>query len=89
LFFYNTSQVYTIGLDVTYMQLYSADLYDEWVDITRGRVEQPGRVIASRFGAAYVFSDLEHEDFMREAQNDPALREVYRDDDAVIYEVRP
>jgi hypothetical protein len=89
LFFFNTSQVYTIGLDVTYMQLYSADLYDEWVDITRGEVEQPGSVIASRFDASYVFSDLKHGDFIDEAHADPVLSEVYRDDDAVIFEVNP
>ena len=87
--FFNTSQVYTIGLDVTYMQLYSADLYVEWVDITRGEVEQPGSVIASRFGASYVFSDLKHDDFIDEAHADPGLSEVYRDDYAVIFEVNP
>jgi hypothetical protein len=89
LFFFNTSQVYTIGLDVTYMQLYSADLYDEWVNITRGEVEQPGDVIASRFGASYVFSDLKHGDFIDEAHADPGLSEVYRDDYAVIFAVSP
>ena len=87
LFFYNTSNIYTIGLDATYMQLYSADLYEEWVDITRGRVERPSEVIAARFGASYVFSDLKHEDFMREAEDDRGLIEVYRDEYAVIYEV--
>ncbi len=87
LFFYNTASVYTIGLDVTYMSLYDADLYDEWVDITRGRVQEPGAVIAERFGAAYVFSDLDHEAFLEEAARDPLLREVYRDGDAVIFEV--
>ncbi|GAB4477244.1 MAG: hypothetical protein Kow00124_20190 [Anaerolineae bacterium] len=87
LFFYNTASVYTIGLDVTYMSLYDADLFDEWVDISRGRVEEPGAVIADRFGADYVFSDLDHGAFLEQAARDPLLREVYRDGDAVIFEV--
>ncbi|MCB8939548.1 MAG: hypothetical protein H6655_14140 [Ardenticatenaceae bacterium] len=87
LFFYNTNAVYTAGLDPTFMELEDAALFDRWVDITRGRVEQPGAAIRDEFGAAYVFSDLNHGDFMDEAANDPLLQEVYRDDYAVIYQV--
>ena len=89
LFFYNTNNVYTIGLDVTYMQLFSHELYDEWRAITRGEVEEPGRAIAEDFGARYVFSDLDHERFMDRAEDDPRLREIYRDEYAVIYAVEP
>ena len=87
LFFYNTSNIYTIGLDPTYMERYDPRLYAEWVKITRGEVEQPGAVIRSRFGAAYVLSDLKHTAFLRRAKGDPHLREVYRDPDAVIFAV--
>jgi hypothetical protein len=85
LFFYNTEVVYLVGLDPTYLELYDADLYNEWVDITRGRVEQPSQVIRERFGGQHVFSDLNHDDFIEQAQADPQLKEVYRDDDAVIF----
>jgi intracellular septation protein A len=85
LFFYNTDVVYTVGLDPTYLELYDADLDNEWVDITQGRVEQPGQVIRERFGSQYVFSDLNHDDFIEQANADPQLKEVYRDDDAVIF----
>lgn len=87
LFFYNTSNVYTVGLDPTYMELYDARLYDEWVQITRGRVEQPSETIRSLFGGAYVFSDLKHERFLERAEDDAGLRKVYRDEYAVIFEV--
>lgn len=87
LFFYNTNAVYTAGLDPTFMELHDADLFEEWVDITRGRVENPSNVIRSRFNAEYVFSDLKHDTFMDEAESDPNLAEVYRDDYAVIYQV--
>ena len=87
LFYYNTHNTYLIGLDPTYLQLYDAGLYDLWVDITRGEVEHPSRIIATRFDSQYVHTDLQHRDFLKVAAQDPGLREVYRDDQAVIFEV--
>jgi hypothetical protein len=87
LFFYNPDNRYTIGLDPTYMELHDAALFDEWVRITRGQVERPGAVIQSRFGASYVISDLQHEAFIRQAQDDPRLSEVYRDETAIVFAV--
>lgn len=87
LFFYNSASVYTAGLDPTYLQLYDHELYELWVDITRGEVERPSGAIAGRFGGAYVVSDLRHEAFLRRAADDPGLGEVFRDGDAVVYQV--
>lgn len=87
LFFYDTVNTYTVGLDPTYLQLADAQLYDDWEAITRGKVEQPSAKIASEFGARYVFSDLAHEAFLGQAESDPGLQEVYRDRTAVIYRV--
>jgi len=87
LFFYNTHNTYLAGLDPTYLQLYDRDLYDIWVDITRGRVEQPSRLILEQFAARYIHTDLKHGNFLRQAENDPGLVEVYRDEQAVIFQV--
>lgn len=87
LFFYNTHNTYLVGLDPTYLQLYDADLYDLWVDITQGNVQNPSRIIATTFDARYVHTDLNHGDFLQVAAQDPGLREVYRDDQAVVFEV--
>ncbi|HEX2997685.1 MAG TPA: hypothetical protein VHP14_22875 [Anaerolineales bacterium] len=87
LFYYNTHNTYLIGLDPTYLQLYDADLYDLWVEITQGDVENPSRIIASTFDARYIHTDLHHQDFLRVAAEDPGLKEVYRDDQAVVFEV--
>ncbi|MCB8950303.1 MAG: hypothetical protein H6653_20030 [Ardenticatenaceae bacterium] len=87
LFFYNTNAVYTAGLDPTFMELEDEAFFDRWVDITQGRVDEPGAAIRDEFGAAYVFSDLNHDNFMDAAEGDPLLQEVYRDDYAVIYQV--
>ncbi|MFQ5612157.1 MAG: hypothetical protein ACE5H9_08490 [Anaerolineae bacterium] len=87
LYFHNTHNTYLVGLDPTYLQLYDADLYDLWVDITRGRVEAPAQTIADTFGSSHVLTDLRHKSFLRQAESDPGLVEVYRDEYAAIFEV--
>lgn len=87
LFYYNTHNTYLIGLDPTYLQLYDAGLYDQWVEITQGDVENPSQVIATVFDARYVHTDLNHKDFLEAAARDPGLEEVYRDAQAVIFRV--
>jgi hypothetical protein len=87
LFYYNTHNTYLVGLDPTYLQLYDRDAYDLWVLITRGEISQPSQFIANHFHSRYVHSDLKHGDFLRQAEKDPGLHEVYRDDQAVIFEV--
>jgi hypothetical protein len=87
LFYYNTHNTYLIGLDPTYLQLYNADLYDLWVDITHGDVKNPSQIIATTFNSRYIHTDLNHREFLQVALKDPRLKEVYRDDQAVIFEV--
>jgi hypothetical protein len=87
LFYYNTHNTYLVGLDPTYLQLYDAELYDAWVEITQGDVNNPSQIIATTFGSRYVHTDLNHRDFLRVAAEDTGLREVYRDDQAVVFEV--
>jgi hypothetical protein len=87
LFFYNTHNTYLIGLDPTYMQIYDPELFALWIEITQGRVTNPAQIIALRFGSQYIHTDLKHDNFLRVAAQDPLLKEVYRDTDAVIFEV--
>lgn len=87
LFFYHPEGIYTAGLDPTFLQLADAELYDEWVLITQGKVDQPSAAIRERFGGQYVFTDTNHEAFIERADEDTGLQEVYRDDEVVIYQV--
>jgi len=87
LFFYNTQNTYLIGLDPTYMLYYNQDLYFSWVDITEGKIENPSAMIAGNFGSDYVLSDLNHKKFLKVAEKDPGLVEVFRSDDSVVYQV--
>jgi hypothetical protein len=57
------------------------------VDITQGDVEDPSGIIATTFDSRYIHTDLDHRDFLEVAAQDPGLKEVYRDDQAVIFEV--
>lgn len=88
LLFYNPNMIYTVGLDPTYMEIHNAGLFNQWVDLTQGNVDETGRVIWDQFGAQYIFSDLNHDDFLRRAAGDPLLTELYRDDQAVIFAVQ-
>jgi len=87
LFYHNTHNTYLIGLDPTYMQIYDENLYKLWVSVTQGKVEEPSSVIQQEFGTNYVLTDLRHEDFLEQAANDPNMVEMYRDEDAVIFQV--
>jgi len=89
LFFHNTWNTYLIGLDPTYLHLKDPDLYDLWVDITRGKEKEPSVQIYERFAAEYVITDLAHDGFIDQASEDSGMEELYRDEEAVIYRIQP
>jgi hypothetical protein len=89
LFYYNTQNIYLVGLDPTYLQLADKHLWDEWVAITQGKIENPSTIIRSTFGAEYIVSDRNHSDFEREARKDPNLEQVYGDQYSLIWRVVP
>lgn len=88
LFFYDTHNVYVVGLDPTYLSLYDLELYRLWRAVSSGALANPSSIIRERFGAAYVFTDTLHERFLQVAAADPGLEEVFRSPTAVIYRVR-
>ena len=88
LFFYNQHNNYIIGLDPTFMQRDDAARYDEWVALTQGRGEHFAKAIQNDFVATYILSDHQHRDFLRRAAQDPQIKEVYRDKDAVIFAIQ-
>ena len=87
LFFYNTHNTYLIGLDPTYLQIADPNLFALWEKITRGEVKNLSAVITSKFSAQYIHTDLNHNNFIKAAEQDPGLKEVYRDNQALIFEV--
>lgn len=88
LFFYNSDVTYTAGLDPTFMELQDPALFDAWVDITQGRVDNPSQQIREQFNATFIFSDLKHTSFLEVAEQDPSLVEVFRDEYGVVFHVK-
>lgn len=88
LFFWNTHNVYVVGLDATFMSLYDAELYQVWRSISSGSMPNPSTVLRERFGAEHVFSDTRHAAFLRQAAADSALEQVFRSPAAVVFRVR-
>jgi len=88
LFFHNTWNTYLIGLDPTFMQIKDPELFDQWVSITRSEVENPAHLIYQEFAAEYVLTDLSHKKFIERAGQDPEMVEIFRDNEAIIFQVQ-
>jgi len=88
LLFHNTWNTYLIGLDPTFMQIKDPELFDQWVSITRGEEENPAHQIYQDFAAEYVLTDLSQKKFIERAGEDPGMVEIFRDDEAIIFQVQ-
>lgn len=86
LFFHNSRNTYTLGLDPTYMVLYDSKLYELWRNTTHGW-GNIGPVIKNDFQAQFAITDLDHQGFIDKADRDPYLKRVYQDEFAIIYQV--
>ena len=87
LFHHNTHNVYTSGLDPTYLLYANPELSRLYVDITLGKQDDPAPLIRDRFGAKWAFTDSGHRDFIRKATENGQMRIVYEDDDCVVLEI--
>jgi hypothetical protein len=87
LFFHNTHNRYLVGLDPTYLQVADPSLWNLWVSLTQGEVENPSAFIRQRFDASYVVSDTRHADFEQMALRDSAMTLVYEDDNSLIWQI--
>ena len=70
------------------MQIKDPDLFEQWVAITRGEVNFPASDIFYDFAAQYILTDLNHEEFIDRAGDDAEIVEVYRDEEAIVYQVQ-
>ncbi len=88
LFYYNPGNVYVSGLDPTYLYDKNKKLSELYDDITLGKEEDPGPLIRDRFGARYVFTDNNHQDFLDNAQTSGWFEIVYEDKECTILHIR-
>ena len=79
LFYYNPDRVYIVGLDPTYLYDRDSELWKLYAHITLGEEDDPAPFIRDRFGAQYVFTDNEHPDLLRIAEDSGDFEKVYED----------
>lgn len=89
LFFYDQKHSYVYGLDPNYLYSKNPDLYKLLIDITNGKVDDPGPVIRDKFGARYIFADAkENVDMLAKALDSGWVETVYEDDEARLLKIR-
>ncbi len=90
LFYHNHLNYYLAGLDPTFTYKYDQNVYRLWTQITAGyNVGNLSRIISQVFGARYVFIDVnQNSDMVNLFSNQMDFKEVYRDQEAVIYEIK-
>ncbi len=85
LFFENTHNTYTIGLDLSFLYRTSPEKLAIWLLLKQGEVENVAQTINRHFGANYIVWDLQNKPFLTKAFADPRLKEVFRDENMVIF----
>lgn len=90
LFYHNPQNTYIVGLDPTFMYRYDPVRYRQWERVTGGR-ERPRlyAIVARIFKADFVFVGSEQEAMGKLVAKNPGFREVYRDEEARVFEVLP
>jgi hypothetical protein len=88
MFFYGTTHAYVSGLDPGYLHRQHEDLSNLYINITLGKIEDPGPIIRDKFGATFVFSDNDHDDFYANAIESGWFDKVYEDADCFILKLR-
>jgi len=88
LFYHNSKNYYIVGLDPTFMYEHNQERYWEYVDVTCGRsVTQIYETIKNKFGASYVLATTDHKEMIRNLSMNRYFSEVYKDDEALVFEV--
>ncbi len=88
MFYYDSTHAYTSGLDPEYIHKQNQELSKLYIDITLGKIDDPGPIIRDKFGAHYVFSDNNHDDFYAHAMESGWFDKVYEDADCFILKLR-
>lgn len=88
LFFHNSQNYYINGLDPTFMYLYDQELYDKWLQVSRGQnQEQLYQIISGDFRAQYVLVTIDRLELIENLNQDYHFEKIYSDSEAVIYKV--
>ena len=89
LFYFNTQNYYINGLDQTFMYEKDKELYQDWLDLVSYHVDpnQTAQILKEKFKASYVLVDKNDVRFARLIKKSKFLKQVYKDDQAIIYQI--
>lgn len=85
LYFHDTANAYSMGLDPTYLAQRDAALFEDWQRLVRGEAEQPAALIRQRFGAVVAFADHAQVPFITAMDRDAQARRAFADAECIIY----
>ena len=88
LYYFDETHYYVSGLDPSYLFDKNPALSRLYDRITLGQERDPGPLIRDRFGARYVFSANEHDDFFQHARESGWFDIVYEDTECTIMYIR-
>lgn len=87
LFYHNTHNAYISGLDPTYLYLANPELWQQFQDTVRGRIDHPSSVIRSAFGTEYIVTNSNDVLLLPKLEADPDVEIVYQDDASAIWRI--
>jgi hypothetical protein len=88
LYYYDPTHPYVSGLDPNYLYDKNPPLSRLYDRIGLGQEDDPGPLIRDRFGARYVFSDHNHQDFFEHARLSGWFDIIYEDSECTILYIR-
>ncbi|GAC1402473.1 MAG: hypothetical protein NVSMB56_17460 [Pyrinomonadaceae bacterium] len=88
LFYYDSDHAYIMGLDPTYLHDQNKALYDIYVKITLGEVDDPAPIIREKFGCNYVFTrNPSKNDFYQVAMDSGWFETVFKDEHCSVLHI--
>jgi hypothetical protein len=85
LYFHNTHNSYSLGLDPSYLSERDPALFDTWRAAADGRLPNPAATIRARFGAVAAFADHRQSAFIAAMDADPLARRGFADATGIVY----
>lgn len=85
LYFHNTANTYSLGLDPTYLSERDPALFETWRAAAAGKLPNPAATIATRFGAVAAFSDTHQDAFIAAMDADPQAVRGFADEHGIVY----
>ncbi|HBV57876.1 MAG TPA: hypothetical protein DEB73_01235, partial [Candidatus Magasanikbacteria bacterium] len=88
LFYHNSNNVYTAGMDPTFFYRYDQELYKTWVTIGARQETKPEEKIKNDFGTNILLLKLTEKKLLEQIEKNPQFVLKYEDKEAKIFEIQ-